>query len=147
MCSPLLRQLPSRLASLPGDNPFSALSLSSSPFLPDPGGYKKACYSHVVPLYLSTWFHRASCVQCQLQIAPLSSELCGCGWQAPSGHYLDDNGLSWAFRSLTSNCSAVPHALAGEVVSGAGFAAAGSQFSCVQPPPGLAKPCRSIGVS
>lgn len=36
---------------------------------------------------------------------------------------------------LTFSCSEVPHVLAGEVVGGAGFAAAGSQPSCGHPPP------------
>lgn len=48
--------------------------------------------------------------------APDSSELNGAmllWWQTPRGQYLDDNGLSWASKSLAFNCSALPHVLAG----------------------------------
>lgn len=94
--------LPPLLWLLPGDDPFSASSLSIFPFLHVPAGswgIIKACYPHVIPLYPSAWFPRATGVQCQLQIAPVSTELCWCGWQTPRGQYLDDSGLSWASKT------------------------------------------------
>lgn len=120
--------------------------LPSCVFLLDPGGYIKACYPHVGPLYPSAWFHRATCVQCQLQIAPLALSCVGVCGRLQGDNFWMTVDLPGHPR-LASNCSAVPHALAGEVVGGAGFAAAGSQPSCTHPPPELAELCGRIGVN